>query len=71
MNKLDYVMRICIQSISVGQNPGSKNYWSDIEVTSTKYNLNIAPMCFAAWETSSRKLMRSRVLTYSEKDCKC
>ena len=29
---------------------GSKNYWSDIEVTSTQYNLNIAPMCFAAWE---------------------
>ena len=31
--------------------PGSKNYWSDIEVTSTQYNLNIAPMCFAAWDT--------------------
>ena len=29
--------------------PGSKNYWSDIEVTSTQYNLNIAPMVFAAW----------------------
>ena len=29
--------------------PGSKNYWSDTEVTSTQYNLNIAPMCFAAW----------------------
>ena len=29
--------------------PGSKNYWSDIEVISTQYNLNIAPMCFAAW----------------------
>ena len=23
--------------------------WSDIKVTSTQYDLNIAPMCFAAW----------------------
>ena len=29
--------------------PGSKNYWSDIEVISTQYNLNIAPIGFAAW----------------------
>ena len=32
--------------------PGSKNYWSEIEVTSTQYKLNIAPMCFAAWAVS-------------------
>ena len=32
--------------------PGSKNYLSDIEVTSTQYNLNIASMCFAAWDIS-------------------
>ena len=32
--------------------PGSKNYWSDIEVTSTQYILNIAPMGFAAWVVS-------------------
>ena len=32
--------------------PGSKNYWSDIEVTSTQYNLIIVPMCFAAWDVA-------------------
>ena len=29
--------------------PRQQNYWSDIEITSTQYNLNITPMCFAAW----------------------
>ena len=30
--------------------PKQQKIWSDIEVTSTQYNLNIAPMCFATWE---------------------
>ena len=38
--------------------PGSKNYWSDVEVTSTQYNLNITPMCFAAWDASSWRTFR-------------
>ena len=40
----------------VANDPGSKNYWSDIEVTSTQYNLYIAPMCFAGrgiWQNVS------------------
>ena len=43
------ILLYCLNKCSVCTYPGSKNYWSDIEVASTQYNLNIAPIGFAAW----------------------
>ena len=51
-------------------NPGRRNYWSDIEVTSTQYNLNIAPMCFAVWEITAERVQIPLFESYSKIEIK-